>query len=444
VALYLVFLQLTLFVFQGQTLPGRSPLPLVAWVASGLAAAAFWCLAAMPWRAWARLAIRCAPLAAPCAVLAGLSLLSGTLAARTWEPLRGWTFVLAGDILKSLGQEIVCRPEEMVLGVRRFSVVIHPYCSGSEGIGLMVLFVGSFLWFFRERLRFPRAFLLFPAGALAIWLVNALRIAALVMFGAYVSPRLAADGFHSQIGWLGFIAVSLGMVGLARRMSFFSRVPCDARPLASVPAVPYLAPLTVLFASAVVTGLFTADGFDALYPVRVVAAAGAVWYFRGRPLPGLQGLLSGLSWRPFAAGVCAFVLWTVLPQEGAAGAPSAIARSLALMPAGLSAAWLFFRAAGSVLVVPAVEELAFRGYLLRRLSPQGAPALKFSWLPFLLSSALFGAMHGRWLAGALAGACYAWSMYRRGRVLDAFVAHAVTNGLIACEVLFLDHFQLWV
>ena len=54
-------------------------------------------------------------------------------------------------------------------------------------------------------------------------------------------------------------------------------------------------------------------------------------------------------------------------------------------------------------------------------------ARKFTWFSFLVSSALFGALHGRWLAGALAGMLYAWAVYRRGRIGDAIVAHAVTQ-----------------
>jgi exosortase E/protease (VPEID-CTERM system) len=440
IGLYLVFMELTLFVFEGKALPHHAFLPLVAWIASGLGVAVFWCLAAMPVRAWARLVVRCSPFLAPCAILAGLSVVSGTLATRTWEPLVGWTFILVGDVLRWLGQDVVWSTANMVISVKGFSAAIYPYCSGYEGIGLMVLFVGSFLWFFRSRLRFPRAFLLFPLGALAIWLVNVLRIAALILIGAYVSPRLAGEGFHSNIGWLGFIAVSLGMVALAQKTPFFSRLRPGARTLATGPATRYLAPLMVLLGSGLVTGLFT-SGFDLYYPVRTVAAAAAVWYFwrHLRPL----ALLSGLSWQPFAIGVLVYAFWTAL--EPAAGGPGALAfaRGLTAMPAGLSVAWLFFRVAGSVLVVPAVEELAFRGYLLRRLSQGASSGLRFSWLPFLLSSALFAAMHGRWLAGFLAGACYAWSMYRRDRVFDAFISHAVTNGLIACEVLLLGHYRLW-
>jgi hypothetical protein len=47
------------------------------------------------------------------------------------------------------------------------------------------------------------------------------------------------------------------------------------------------------------------------------------------------------------------------------------------------------------------------------------------------------ALHGRWLAGTVAGMCYAFAMYRRGKVADAVTAHATTNGLIAADVLIL-------
>ena len=36
-------------------------------------------------------------------------------------------------------------------------------------------------------------------------------------------------------------------------------------------------------------------------------------------------------------------------------------------------------------------------------------------------------MHGRWLAGTIAGMCYALVMYRRGELGDAISAHAITN-----------------
>ena len=106
----------------------------------------------------------------------------------------------------------------------------------------------------------------------------------------------------------------------------------------------------------------------------------------------------------------------------------------------------YSRILGSVITVPIAEELAFRGYALRRLISSDFDKIsprRFTWLSFLLSSLLFGALHGRRLAGTVAGMFYALAMYRRGRVEDAIMAHATTNALIAAEVLIFGHWNLW-
>ncbi|MBW2191910.1 MAG: CPBP family intramembrane metalloprotease, partial [Deltaproteobacteria bacterium] len=62
---------------------------------------------------------------------------------------------------------------------------------------------------------------------------------------------------------------------------------------------------------------------------------------------------------------------------------------------------------------------------------------------FLVSSVAFGALHGRWLAGILAGMIYAAAQYRRGEISDAIVAHMVTNALLAAYVVIFGHWAFW-
>ncbi len=50
------------------------------------------------------------------------------------------------------------------LGTRTFQVEIAKECAGYEGIGLMWVTLGAYLWVFRARLRFPHALLLLPIG----------------------------------------------------------------------------------------------------------------------------------------------------------------------------------------------------------------------------------------------------------------------------------------
>ena len=85
-------------------------------------------------------------------------------------------------------------------------------------------------------------------------------------------------------------------------------------------------------------------------------------------------------------------------------------------------------------------------YLMRRITSVDFETISYgqaSWLAIVVSSLLFGLLHGRWLAGTVAGICYALAARRRGLLCDAVVAHGVTNGMIAIYVLLTGAWQLW-
>jgi len=72
------------------------------------------------------------------------------------------------------------------------------------------------------------------------------------------------------------------------------------------------------------------------------------------------------------------------------------------------------------------------------------PYRHFTVVSVAVSSVLFGLMHGdRWLAGSLAGACYALASIRGARLGEAVGAHATTNALLAAYVLLTGNWQLW-
>jgi CAAX prenyl protease-like protein len=109
--------------------------------------------------------------------------------------------------------------------------------------------------------------------------------------------------------------------------------------------------------------------------------------------------------------------------------------------------WLLIRLMGYVVLAPLAEELAFRGFLLRRLIHadfHDVPIGRFSWLSFVASSLLFGALHGRlWFAATVAGMLFALALYRRRSFGDAVLAHATTNGLIALYVFVTGRWSVW-
>jgi exosortase E/protease (VPEID-CTERM system) len=441
------FFWLTIFVAEGDV--ASSPLYVFwvfTWAATGLCAGFFWMLAAMPAKVWLRLIRQNASLVCAGFIIIAASWILAFLTNRAWAPLIRPTFLAVEWMLLALGQEVVSQPADLVLGTSQFSVEISSYCAGYEGIGLISVFVGGYLWFFRGSLRFPQAFILLPCGILVIWLVNVVRITLLVMIGAYVSPKIAVDGFHSSFGWIGFIVVALGMVALTQRFQFFTvrRSEVETEDRNGNPTAAYLAPLTALLVIILVARAFSM-GFDWFYPVRVLGTAVVIWLFWKRKMTRLD--LAGIwSGRAIAIGVAVFIVWIGLERVlGNTDTGSVIPGSLAEMPAGLAATWLIFRVLGTVVTVPIAEELAFRGYILRRLISSDFDKItpRFTWPSFLLSSIMFGALHGQWLAGTIAGMFYAWAIYRRGRLRDAIMAHATTNALISADVILCGNWSLW-
>jgi CAAX prenyl protease-like protein len=139
------------------------------------------------------------------------------------------------------------------------------------------------------------------------------------------------------------------------------------------------------------------------------------------------------------------LLWIALvPASTAQNA--AFAAQLGTVSEGTALTWLALRALGATLIVPLAEELAFRGYLINVLSKRadsGEKTVSFALLPLLVSSVCFGALHSQWIAGILAGIAYGLARYVRGKVSDAVIAHAVTNGLLAAYVLTTQQWSYW-
>ncbi len=366
----------------------------------------------------------------------------GMLAQKLWLPLSHWTLSTVAMMLRPFFSVLLVDPSTMMIGTPKFQVEIAPECSGYEGMGLILAFSSAWLWFFRRQWRFPQALLLIPAGVALIWIANSVRIAGLIMIGNAGAERIAAGGFHSQAGWIAFNAVAIGICVLARRIPALSLVALapsrDRQEVDTNPTVPYLMPFLAILAAAMISRALSAD-FEWFYPLRVVAAGGALFYFRR----SYRDLDWRFGWIGAAAGVLVFAIWMAFEKtfHSAAPAPLAHASSAARI------AWVTMRIVGAVVMVPIAEELAFRGFLLRRLQSADFEAVSwrlFAWGPFLISSVAFGILHGeRWLAGAIAGGIFALAQLRRGRIGDAILAHSVANALVAAWVLFAGDWNLW-
>src|SRR5262249_18102373 len=209
-------------VFGGHLEDAVSPSALVAaWVGCGLATVGLWTRAMLPFSALAELVA-----GARKVLFAGVAFgLAAYGAAATtdlwWRPLGYLTLRVAVGLLHLAGvAPTVVDPDEFIVALGEFVIQIRSPCSGYQGIGLLWIFLAGYFWLFRARLRFPQVLLLVPIGTVVVWLVNAVRIAALILIGAYLSPDVAGGGFHHNAGALLFCGVALGLPPPSHRMPF--------------------------------------------------------------------------------------------------------------------------------------------------------------------------------------------------------------------------------
>lgn len=356
-----------------------------------------------------------------------------------WKPLASGTMKIAVFLLGAIYDDVFVSYEKFQLGTNSFFITIEPGCSGYEGIGLILIFTLLYLWLRRDQLRFPQALLLLPLGCLVNWLINGLRIAALVVIGTNFSHDLAMKGFHSQAGWLAFIATSAGLVlAVEQGQVFYSgqrQTEEESSQEAVYPAAPYLLPLLAVLLGTMLGAAFTTD-FPFLYPVRIVLGAVTLAFFTAN----YRQLFYKPHWgRAVLVGLVVYVIWIALVKSGPADSVWPL-----LSPA-LAWTWIAFRVSGSSIVVPLVEELAFRGYLQRRLQKEDFESVnpaRTGWLALAGSSILFGMLHQDWLAAVLAGLAYGL-LYRKGGLSECVIAHATTNFAISLQVLALGHWTLW-
>jgi exosortase E/protease (VPEID-CTERM system) len=440
----MLFYKVSALVLEGGSPPYWDGALIVVWGITGLVTLAFGAVAFLRIDLWVSLLRLSGWGLAVGPALGVIAYLCGLLARDQWNTLSNVTFRLVFFLLRMVFPDAVCRADARIVGTSSFSVSIAPECSGYEGIGLIFTLLSIFLWAFRRDFRFPRALMVLPLGMILIWLANAFRIAAIVAIGTVGYPELAQGAFHSLAGWVLFIMVGLGLIASVQLSGFFTAASRREHDGGSRPATfdgGYLVPLMAIIATAMVSTSFS-PGFDYYYGVRVIAATVAVIYYR----KCYNEIRLTCSLEAVLIGVGVFAFWMALEPMAVSDENMSLATILRSLNPSERATWLFFRVAGSVVMVPFAEELAFRGYLTRRLMAadfQSVSPGRMTWWSLLLSSILFGALHGRWFAGTLAGIAYALAYRRRGELADAVVAHAVTNGLIAITVLTTGSWSLW-
>lgn len=195
-------------------------------------------------------------------------------------------------------------------------------------------------------------------------------------------------------------------------------------------------------------GRFSPDSLVWLYPLKTLVVAAALLVFR-KSYVELRWSASLLA---VATGALAIALWIAIDPwypslSHLMGATPAVPFDPATIASGATRfAFIGFRLVGAILVVPLMEELFWRGFLIRWLVKddfRSVPVGTFTPFSFFVTVALFGAEHEQWLAGMICGALYNALLYRTKNLTDCVVAHATSNALLAAWVLARGDFKFW-
>lgn len=156
----------------------------------------------------------------------------------------------------------------------------------------------------------------------------------------------------------------------------------------------------------------------------------------------IQWTFDGLA---VAAGIGVFLIWIAFegfyPQIGHSSFdPYTVAGQSTVI--GVIGIRLF----GAVMVVPLMEEIFWRSFVMRFLVAsrfKSVPLGQFTWYSFIITAIAFGFEHHRWLPGILAGIVYAALLYRTRNLFSPILAHAVTNLLLGVYVIHTGQWTYW-
>lgn len=210
--------------------------------------------------------------------------------------------------------------------------------------------------------------------------------------------------------------------------------------------LPFLVYIFFIFAVDMLGRLgFSAEQLRWMYAVKIGAVLLTLIFF-WRDYTELHTVRLGPTGAAIAvaAGVAVFWLWISLNagwmQVGSAEGfnPTTDGRIDWLMVA--------VRIAGAALVVPVMEELFWRSFLMRWIDAsdfQKVDPAQITIKSIVITVILFGFEHNLWLAGIVAGLVYSLLFMRQRNIWSAILAHAVTNGILGVWIVRGGNWTYW-
>lgn len=184
-----------------------------------------------------------------------------------------------------------------------------------------------------------------------------------------------------------------------------------------------------------------------------------LWWLRGLA----AALLLALFWRHYtelrasrlepravmisvAVGLAVFGAWIALDQPWARLGGEGAGYSPLTAEGGVDWPRALARLAVMAAVVPVMEELFWRSFLMRWIDARdflNLDARKVSGMAVALTTGLFAVEHSLWVAGLMAGLAYAGLYMTTNNLRAPVLAHAVTNAILGLWILTTGSWHLW-
>lgn len=182
-----------------------------------------------------------------------------------------------------------------------------------------------------------------------------------------------------------------------------------------------------------------------IYPIQtIVCGALLIWFWRDYDLQRPRRVVF-----TFATGVAVLLIW-VAPQTlfGASARPNGFNPDIFAAQPGAYWATVSLRFLRLAVVVPLMEEIFWRGFLLRFLISERftrVPFGAFSWQSFGVVTVLFCVSHSLadWPAAFITGAVYNGVAYRTRNLSSCILAHAITNLLLGLWIMKTKQWGFW-
>jgi CAAX prenyl protease-like protein len=219
------------------------------------------------------------------------------------------------------------------------------------------------------------------------------------------------------------------------------------------PALPYVIPMAGFLILTSVEGYLPVRGtppspawYPLAYTFKIAVVVALIWLCRStwrdfapRPRARSAALAAAL-------GLLVTLVWVGL--DGLYPALPFLAQRTAYDPTVLSpvgrVAFLAIRLFGLVAVVPLIEELFWRSFLMRWLIDQDfkqVPIGKVTPIAAAITSVLCALAHPEWLPALLTGLAWAWLLARTKSLTACVISHAVANLALGVYVIATGHWK---